>query len=144
MEWRILYNLVQYALPGHDMTWKSTSQSRILSHIGLNAFWNPHSLWKIYIQVFQREWDPLHNTTILVFAIEVPWLIGLVVPAIGLNKSRKLARLIAPAHNVRGKVSVKSYMASKTITCCLWSHVCCFSLKLCRVYCVGAISRVSF
>ena len=34
----------------------------------------------------------------------------------------------------------------RQLSCCLWSHVCCFSFKLCRarVLCTGAISRVSF
>ena len=27
----------------------------------------------------------------------------------------------------------------RQLTCSLWSHVCCFSFKLCRVYCVPAL-----
>ena len=30
----------------------------------------------------------------------------------------------------------------RQLTCCLWSHVCCFSFKLCRVYCVPALEAV--
>ena len=32
------------------------------------------------------------------------YIIGLVTPAIGPNKSKKLTQLIAPVHNIRGKV----------------------------------------
>ena len=32
------------------------------------------------------------------------YIIGFIAPAIGPNKSGKLTRLIAPAHNIRGKV----------------------------------------
>ena len=48
---------------------------------------------------------------------------GFVTPAIGPNKSKKLTRLTALAHNIRGKVWMKktACMASQTITCCLCS-----------------------
>ena len=32
------------------------------------------------------------------------YIIGFIAPAIGQNKSKKLTQLIAPAHNIRGKV----------------------------------------
>ena len=32
------------------------------------------------------------------------YIIGFVTPAIGPNKFKKLTRLIAPVHNIRGKV----------------------------------------
>ena len=41
------------------------------------------------------------------------YIIGFIAPAIGPNKSRKLTRLIET-----------TYMASQTITVCLWSHAC--------------------
>ena len=45
------------------------------------------------------------------------YIIGFIAPAIGPNKSKKLTRLIAQAHNIRGKV--QTYIASQTITSCL-------------------------
>ena len=36
------------------------------------------------------------------------YIIGFVTPAIGPNKFKKLTRLIAPVHNIRGKVWMKS------------------------------------
>ena len=36
------------------------------------------------------------------------YIIGFITPAIGPNKSKKLTRLIAPAHNIRGKVWMKN------------------------------------
>ena len=35
------------------------------------------------------------------------YIIGFIAPAIGPNKSQKLTRLTAPAHNIRGKVWMK-------------------------------------
>ena len=43
---------------------------------------------------------------------ESDYIIGLITPAIGLNKSKKLTRLIAPVHNIRGMYA--TYMASQT------------------------------
>ena len=57
----------------------------------------------------------------------------LVTQAIGPNKSKKLTWLITPAHNICDKVWMKNNIQ------CLWSHVCCFSFKLCRVYCVSVL-----
>ena len=36
------------------------------------------------------------------------YIIGFITPAIGPNKSKKLSRLIAPLHNIRGKVWMKN------------------------------------
>ena len=36
------------------------------------------------------------------------YIIGFVTPAIGPNKFKKLTRLIAPVHNIRGKVWMKN------------------------------------
>ena len=48
------------------------------------------------------------------------YIIGFVTPVIGPNKSRKLTRLIAPAHTTRCKVWMKNNIhASQTITVCL-------------------------
>ena len=70
------------------------------------------------------------------------YIIGFVIPAINPNKSKKFTRLLALAHNIRSKFQIKTtYMASKTITCCLWSHVCCFSFEYWRVYCVRALKE---
>ena len=67
------------------------------------------------------------------------YITGFIAPAIGPNKSRKPTWLIAKAYNKRNKFDCKTtYMASQSITVCLWSHVCCFLFKLCRVYCVPA------
>ena len=68
------------------------------------------------------------------------YIIGFIARSIGPNKSKKFTRLIAPAHNLRGKVWMKKiYMASQTITVCVWSHVCCFHSNfatyiVCRCY----------
>ena len=49
-------------------------------------------------------------------------------------------RLIASVHNIRGKNEWKTtYMAAQTTSYCLWSHICCFSFKICCVYCVSAL-----
>ena len=59
----------------------------------------------------------------------------IIAPAIGPNKSKKLTPLIAPTHIYAAKFEWKTiYMASQTITVCLWSHVCYLQFKLCRVY----------
>ena len=68
------------------------------------------------------------------------YIIGFITPAIGPNKSKKLTRLTAPAHNIRGEVRMKTiYMASQIDSHRMWSHVCCFSFKLCRVCCEPAL-----
>ena len=64
------------------------------------------------------------------------YIIGFIAPAIGPNKSRKLTRLIAPAHNIRVKVWMNNIHG---FTDRQLSHVRCFSFKLCRVYCVPAL-----
>ena len=50
------------------------------------------------------------------------YIIGFIAPAIGPNKSKKLTRLITPAHNIRGKVWMRNNIHSFTgdLTC-LWS-----------------------
>ena len=70
----------------------------------------------------------------------------IITPAIGPNKSRKLTRLIAPAHNIRGKVWMKNnvhgYTADNSLSvkpCMLF-----FIQTLPRILCAGTISRVSF
>ena len=60
------------------------------------------------------------------------YIIGLVTPVIGPNKSKKLAWLIALAQNIRGKVIVCEAM-------CVVFHS-----TLPRILCAGAISRASF
>ena len=48
----------------------------------------------------------------------------------------KLTRLIAPAHNIRGKVSMKTSIHGFTDN--LWSHVCYFFIQtLPRILCAG-------
>ena len=49
------------------------------------------------------------------------YIIGFITPAIGPNKSRKLTRLIAPAHNIRGKVWIKkkhAWLYRQTVIVC--------------------------
>ena len=55
----------------------------------------------------------------------------LVTPAISTNKSKKLTQLIAPIHNIHAANFEwkTTHMASQTITCCLWSHVCWIVIK---------------
>ena len=55
------------------------------------------------------------------------YIIGFVTPAIGPNKSEKLTRLIAPAHNIRSKV----WMKSNTPT---WLHRKQQSVKPCMLF----------
>ena len=55
------------------------------------------------------------------------YIIWFIAPAIGPNKSRKLTRLVAPAHNIRDKIWMKNNIHGlKPITDCLWSHGCSF------------------
>ena len=64
------------------------------------------------------------NSTTLMIRWRSDYIIGLVAPAIGPNKSEKLTWLIVPAHNIYAvKFEWKTaHMASQT-SCCLWSHV---------------------
>ena len=77
------------------------------------------------------------------------YIIGFVTPAIGPNKLKKLTRLIAPVHNIRGKVWMKNniglhgFTDNKLIVCelpCVLSSI----QTLPRRLCVGTIGRVSF
>ena len=54
------------------------------------------------------------------------YIIGFVTPAIDPNKSRKLTRLIAPAHNTRGKVWMKNNIHGFTDDNCLSVKPCMF------------------
>ena len=47
------------------------------------------------------------------------YITGFIAPAIGPNKSRKLTRLIAPTHNIRGKVWMKNNIPGFTDNNCL-------------------------
>ena len=49
------------------------------------------------------------------------YIIGFITPAIGPNKSKELTRLIAPAHNKRGKVWMQYNVALQTDSYRLWS-----------------------
>ena len=65
---------------------------------------------------------------------------GFVTPAIRPNKSKKLTRLISPAHNICSKVRIKNSMHGFTDNNLLSvQHIMLISFKLCRVYCVPAI-----
>ena len=50
------------------------------------------------------------------------YIIGFIAPAIGPNKSKKLTRLKAPAHNVRGNVSLNekqpTWLHRQTVIVC--------------------------
>ena len=74
------------------------------------------------------------------------YIIGFVTPAIGPNKSKKLTRLIALAHNTRGKVWMKNSIHGFTENNLLSVKPCilCFIRTLPRVLRTGAISHVSF
>ena len=62
------------------------------------------------------------------------YIIGFIAPAIGPNKSRKLTRLIASAHNIRVNVWMKK-QHTWLLSVCETMHVV-FAFKLYRVYCV--------
>ena len=74
------------------------------------------------------------------------YIIGFTAPAIGPNKSKKLTRLMAPAHNIRGKVWMKNNIHGFTDR--QLSTVKPFMLfyiqTLPRLLCASAISRVGF
>ena len=74
------------------------------------------------------------------------YVIGFIAPAIGPNKSRKLTRFMAPAHNIRGKVWMKNNIHGFTNDNCLSVKSCVlfFIQTLPRILCSGAISYVSF
>ena len=74
------------------------------------------------------------------------YIIGFVTPVIGPNKSKKLTRLIAPEHNIRGKVWMKNSMHDFTDNNLLSVKSCTlfFIQTLPRILCAGAISRVGF
>ena len=74
------------------------------------------------------------------------YMIGFIAPAIGPNKSKKLPRLIAPAHNIRGKVWMKNNIhgftgkqLSSVKSCMLF-----FIQTLPSILCARAIGRVTF
>ena len=74
------------------------------------------------------------------------YIIGFITPAIGPNKSRKRTRLIAPGHNIRGKVWMKNNIHGFTDRqlSSVKPSMLFFIQTLPRLLCVGAISRVSF
>ena len=74
------------------------------------------------------------------------YIIGFIAPAIGPNKSKKFTRLIALAHNIRGKVWMKNNVHGFTADNCLSVKPCMlfFIQTLPRILCTGAVSLVSF
>ena len=74
------------------------------------------------------------------------YIIGFIAPAIGPNKSKKLTPLIAPTHNIRGKVWMKNNIHGFTDDYCLSVKPCMLSLSqtLPCILCASAVSRVSF
>ena len=90
-----------------------------------------------------------HDNRMLLFYIRrrSDYIIGFIALAIGPNKSKKLTRLIAPVHNISGKVWMKNNIHgfSDRELDRLCSHVTLFFIQtLPRILCVGAINRVSF
>ena len=62
---------------------------------------------KCYCIMFFQVSHPL-AWTIICIRRRSDYIIGFVTPVIGPNKSKKLTRLLAPTHNIRGKVWMKS------------------------------------
>ena len=99
----------------------------------------------IYIRVFNIS-NTMNTTTsaTTIFGLYSPekWLHNRICyPS---NRSKQIQEThtayIAPVHHIRGKVEWKTTcMASQATNYCVWSHVCSFSFKLCRVYCVPAL-----
>ena len=103
--------------------------------------------------VFLPRLSPSSNVTSLAYQYCIDlirrrsnYIIGFIAPAIGPNKSKKLTRLIAPAHNIRGKVWMKNNIHVFTDDNCLSVKPCMlfFIQTLPRILCAGAISQVSF
>ena len=86
--------------------------------------------------------------TILIVSIRrrSDYIIEIIAPAIGPNKSRNLTQLIVPAHNIRSKVWMKNNGHGFTDDNYLSVKPCMpFSIQtLPRKLCAGAISHVSF
>ena len=74
------------------------------------------------------------------------FIIGFIASVIGPNKSKKLTRLMAPAHNIRGKVLMKNSIHGftdrqlSTVKPCMLFYI----QTLPRLLCASAISRVGF
>ena len=58
-----------------------------------------------------------HKSTCFSIRRRSDYIIGFIAPAIGPNKSKKLTRLIAPAHNISGKVWMKNNTLTKLAHC---------------------------
>ena len=131
-------------LAWYDVAWKPSKEDL---HDVVRTYTRtilPRSLVSILYGVLWRKTKNLLFLLIYSIRRRSDYIIGFITPAIGPNKSKKLTRPIVPTHNLRGKVWMEdSYLLytwlHRQLTCCLWSHVCCFSFKLCRVYCVPAL-----
>ena len=55
-------------------------------------------------KVYSYLWTALNGLYSEQIRRRSDYIIGFIAPAIGPNKSRKLTWLIAPAHNIRGKI----------------------------------------
>ena len=103
----------------------------------MDMFW---SLW------LGRQYKKLLTDSQTPIRWRSDYIIGFIAPAIGPNKSKKLTRLTAPVHNIRGKVWMKNnIMASQTDSYRLWIPCTLFFIQtLPRILCASAISRVNF
>ena len=75
------------------------------------------------------------------------YIIGLIAPAIGPNKSKKFTWIIAPVHNIRSQVWMKNniytWFHRQTVIICEAMYVVFIQTMPCML-CAGAISHVSF
>ena len=73
--------------------------------------------------------------TLLIIRRRSGYIIGFIAQAIGPNKSRKLTQLIAPAHNIRGKVWMENNTYGFTDDNCLSMKPCVlFFIQTLKVY----------
>ena len=66
-----------------------------------------HTDWGPYFKIYCNVWFWVHFRNFCICR-RSDYIIGFIASAIGPNKSKKLTRLIAPVHNIRGKVWMKN------------------------------------
>ena len=113
--------------------------SAVLPFYGCRGLWsdtleNPLGLfWRSLLTVSLSNSRPIYFRTI---RRRSDYITGFVTPAIGPNKSKKLTRLVMPAHNIRGKVWMKSNMHGFTDNKLS-------SVKLCLLFFIQTLPRIS-
>ena len=136
----------------HNVLWSQHGNVQVSIYVMcLNFAGTGSRLWQLYV-AFVMTWYLLFTTSGRTAKAVRPVISGNYSPEKWLhkwichpsNRSKQIQEIhtacSADTQPTRQSLSGRQHTRRhRLLTCSLWCHVCCFSFKLCRVYCVPAL-----